>query len=426
MKENTMREKTMRKTKIWLTLLCAALLVGTTARIHAQAAAPTGQIHGHVQDPAGSPLKGGSVVLSTDSGKTAKYTFTTDDNGNYKGDGIAPGSYTLIYRNADTPPDKIVDEFHEVKIAAGADTLQDFDMSRAEYVAKMSPEQRKLMEAVKAKNAEVSKSNLVIKTMNADLLESRQDNAKGKNGNCLDAQNRPIYNKADAAACTAAGGKLNNPEEDYQKSADLMTKDLTGLPKDLESGEALLLVELGIAQKGLKKYDDAVTSLKKAIDLETASKSPRNDVLASAYDALGETLVMEGKIPEAQAAYDGAAQVAVKIAPPSPKNAAQYYTNEAIMMDRIGNIDAVVAAADKATAADPDKAVAYYLKGKALINKATVDAKGKIVAPPGCAEAYQKYLELAPDGPFANDAKSVLAEMGTTVTTNYKASKKKS
>ncbi|HZD50734.1 MAG TPA: carboxypeptidase regulatory-like domain-containing protein, partial [Silvibacterium sp.] len=381
----------MRKTRIWLAILFAALLLPATARMQAQEA--PGKIHGHVQDPLGVALKGGSVILSTDGGQTAKYTLTTDDNGNYTGDNVAPGTYTVVYRNADTPPGKFVDEFQNVKITSGTDLLLNFDMSRPEYLAKMTPEQKKQFDELKSKNAEVVKSNLVIKTMNADLLEARVDNAKGKSGNCIDAQNHSIYGKADAAACTAAGGKVNNPEEDYQQASTLMTKDLTGLPKELESGEPLLLVEQGVAYKGLKKFDDAVTSLKKAIDLETASKSPRYDVLASAYDALGETLVQQNKIPEAQAAYDSAAQAAVKIPQASPKSAAQYYTNEAIMMDRAGNIDATVAAADKAIAADPDKPLPYYLKGKALINKATVDPKTqKIVAPPGCAEAYQKYL----------------------------------
>jgi hypothetical protein len=100
-----------------------------------------------------------------------------------------------------------------------------------------------------------------------------------------------------------------------------------------------------------------------------------------------------------------------------------YYQNETIVLSRLGATDAIVAAADKAIAADPTKPIPYYLKGQALINKATVDKAGKIVAPPGCAEAYQKYLELAPDGQFANDAKAVLAEMGQTVKNSYKAKK---
>jgi tetratricopeptide (TPR) repeat protein len=377
MREHTMTTKTMRKTKIWLALLCTALLAPATARMHAQE--PTGKIHGHVQDPAGTPMKGGTVSLSTDGGKTAKYSFKTDDSGDYKGDGIAPGTYIVIYRNPDTPPDKVVDEFNDVKITAGADVTQDFDMSRAEYIAKMTPEQRKLMEEVKAKNAEVLKENSQIKNLNADLIKARQDN-KDKN-----------YTEADS----------------------LMTRD-TGAKPDA----AVLWVELGIAQKGEKKYTEAATSLQKAIDLDKASKKPNPDLQSAAGDSLGEALALAGKIPEAQAAYDAAAQA-------DPKSAGIRYGNEAIIMDRVGNIDATVAAADKAIAADPSKPIPYYLKGKALINKATVDPKtNKIVAPPGCAEAYQKYLELAPDGPFAADAKSVLTEMGTTVKSTYKAGKK--
>ena len=44
----------------------------------------------------------------------------------------------------------------------------------------------------------------------------------------------------------------------------------------------------------------------------------------------------------------------------------------------------------------------------------------KIVAPPGTAEAYNKYLELAPNGPMAPEAKSILAEIGEKVSTTYK------
>lgn len=81
--------------------------------------------------------------------------------------------------------------------------------------------------------------------------------------------------------------------------------------------------------------------------------------------------------------------------------------------------------ADKAIAAKPDNPIPYYLKGKALIQKASVDQKtGKIVAPPGCQEAYEKYLQLAPNGQFAADAKQVLSEMSGTQTSSYKASKK--
>lgn len=362
----------MRNTKFWLGFLFAALLLSASAYVQAQ---DTAKVHGHVQDPVGVPVPNATVQLSTD-GTTAKYTFTTDASGDYKGEGIAPGTYILTLYSAEH---KTIDQFRDVKLVSGNDTLQDFDMTRADYVSKLTPEMKKQLEEVKAKNAAVNKENSQIKNLNADLLKARQDN-KDKN---------------------------------YADAEELMTRDTQAKPD-----AAVLWVELGVAQKGLKKNDDAITSLKKAVELESASKKPNADILAAANDALGEVLAMEGKVPEAQAAYDAAVQA-------DPKGAGMHYTNEAIMMDRANQGDATVAAADKAVAADPTKAIAWYLKGKALINKATVDPKTqKIVAPPGTEEAYQKYLELDPSGPFAADAKAILAEMGTTVKSTYKAGKK--
>ena len=72
-----------------------------------------------------------------------------------------------------------------------------------------------------------------------------------------------------------------------------------------------------------------------------------------------------------------------------------FYTNETIVLSRAGQTDATIAAADKAIAADPTKAIAYYLKGQALISKATVDPRrrrsSRLREPP---RLYNKYLEL--------------------------------
>ena len=358
------------------TFLLAALLL---AVIPATAQEPTGKIHGHAQDPVGVVIGDGILTLSTDGGKTAKYTFHTDANGDYKGDNIAPGTYTLSLRKADTPPDKVVDQFPEVKIVAGQDTLQDFDLTRADYISKMTPEQKKAVEETRTKNASALKENSVIKNLNANLVKAREDN-KNKN---------------------------------YAEAESLMTQATQAKP---DAG--VLWLELGVAQSGLKKYDDAATSLKKAVDLDAASKKPNPEVEGAADNALGEVLATQNKLPDAQAAYDAGAKV-------NPASAGMYYQNETIVLARTGkDTDATVAAADKAIAADPTKPIPYYLKGQALINKATVDPKTqKIVAPPGCAEAYQKYLELAPDGQFAPDAKNILAEMGQTVKSSYKAKK---
>jgi hypothetical protein len=56
-----------------------------------------------------------------------------------------------------------------------------------------------------------------------------------------------------------------------------------------------------------------------------------------------------------------------------------------------------------------------------MAGKAQVDtASGKIVAAAGTVEAFQKYLELAPTGVYAQPAKDMIASLGSTVDTNYK------
>ena len=306
----------MRKTKLWMALALAAFVSALLTPAFAQE--QTGKIHGHIQDPAGVPVTDGIVTLSIDGGKTAKYTFNADASGDYKGDNIAPGTYTESLRRPDTPPDKVLDQFPEVKITAGADTAQDFDMTRQEYVSKLSAEQRKQLEDLKSKNAEAMKENSVIKNLNADLIKAREDN-KNKN---------------------------------FAEAEQLMLRDTQAKPD-----AAVLWLELGVAQAGQKKNSDAETSLKKAIDLDKASKKPNPEVEAGAQNSLGEVLANEGKVAEAQAAYDSAAQL-------NPTQKVMYYTNAAIIMDRAGQVDGTVAAADKAIAANLTEANSVLLEGK--------------------------------------------------------------
>jgi tetratricopeptide (TPR) repeat protein len=358
------------KLSFWLALVALVLIPAL-----ASAQDTTAKIHGHVQDPANAPIPNAQVILSTD-GKTPLFTFTTDANGDYKGEGIKPGTY---YVTLYSTPGKAVDRFDNVKFATGTDTAQDFDLSRPEYVSKLPPEQRKALEEAKKKNAEINKENQNVGKLNDLLKQARAANSAKK----------------------------------YDDAATAMQQATT-----LKPDAAVLWLELGIAQTGQKKYDDAAVSLKKALDLDTNSKKPNPDIEAAGNNALGEVYANTNKIPDATAAYDAAAKL-------QPANAGMFYTNETIVLSRTGQPDATVAAADKAIAADPTKAIPYYLKGQALISKATVDPKTqKIVAPPGTAEAYNKYLELAPNGPMAPEAKSILSEIGEKINSKYSAGKK--
>jgi tetratricopeptide (TPR) repeat protein len=357
------------KTTLWLALFALTLV---PALAHAQL---TGKVHGHVNDAAGTPLPNMQVVLSLD-GKTAKYTFTTDQNGDYTGDKVAPDTYVFTLFQG---PNKAVDRFENVAVKPGADTTQNFDLSRPDYLAKLTPEERKAIEETKAKNAEIIKQNQTVGKLNDMLKQARADDQNKK----------------------------------FDDAATLMQQAVQAKPD-----APVLWLELGVAETGEKKYDDAATSLKKALDLDQASKKPDPTIEAAANNSLAEDYANTNKVPDAVAAYEAAAKL-------QPQNAAMYYTNEAIVLNRLGKSDETAAAADKAIAADPSKPIPYYLKGQSLISKATVDpTTHKIVAPPGTQEAYQKYLDLAPNGPFAPEVKQILAEIGEKINNKYSAKQK--
>jgi hypothetical protein len=48
-----------------------------------------------------------------------------------------------------------------------------------------------------------------------------------------------------------------------------------------------------------------------------------------------------------------------------------------------------------------------------------------MTAPEGTAEAFNKYLELSPQGTYADAAKQMLASIGASVETSFGKSKKK-
>lgn len=397
----------MKRTfSLWLGLAAAGLLALALAPGHAQQppAASLGTIHGQVINPTGQPQGGGTVSLSTDGGVTLKFTFPVDASGNYSGQ--APqGTYMVVYRASDTPVGQMVDSMRGIKLVAGQDIVQNIDMSRQEYIDKMTPEQKKQLEDLKKANSEALKANVLINQLNADLKVVNQDKKDIDSAMVTAAQTLGAGASKTDIATKAAEIKTAK----YTDIVSLATKD-TGLKPD----EALLWNQLGYGQAGLRQYDDAIVSYKKAVDLETESKKPRMPVIGQAQSGLGEIYARTGKVPEANAAFDAAAKA-------DPANAQLYLKNQAIIFFQEGNSSAQAAAADEAIKAnpnpnDPNLAVLYYIKGQGLVINATQDPKTKLyILPPGCAEAYQKYLQLAPHGQFAPDAMGILQQAGIKV-----------
>jgi tetratricopeptide (TPR) repeat protein len=364
--------------------LSAPLLFGQAA----------GTVKGVCKDAQGNPIPDAIVVYANqDTGQ--KYTLKTNKKGEYFSLGIGTGHYNVsLYKNADDlKANKELFHFGKVPVGLDENTL-DFDLKKqAEDSAKgqgLTPEQIKQMQ----ENQEKQKKEVnTIKALNEKIVAA---NTSMKAGD---------YDSAIATLTEAT---------QMDSTRDVIWAQLA----DAYRGSALKQTDR--AEK-TKRLDEAVTDYQKALDLkqkamETKKTPEDSKQLAAYYNNLGEAAGKAGKVDDAVKAYTQAAQV-------NPEGAAGYYYNVGAVYTNAGKVDDAIAAFDKCIAADPTRADAYYQKGVNMIGKATLQGD-KMVAPAGTAEAFQKYLELQPTGPYADVAKQMLSSIGASVETGFGTKKK--
>jgi len=177
-------------------------------------------------------------------------------------------------------------------------------------------------------------------------------------------------------------------------AAEAALKQLLSSEARWEYAEAL-----GAAQMNQGHDADALASYQHAIDLAGKNASPA--AVAQMYTSMGNANLKLKKNDAAIAAYNKAATLA-------PNPAVPYFNLCAVMFNTGQPAAKIAAACDKAIAADPKKADAYFVKGSALFGEGTMDKSNKMVVPPGAVEALKQYLALAPDGPHAQDVKQML------------------
>jgi len=184
-------------------------------------------------------------------------------------------------------------------------------------------------------------------------------------------------------------GVIRNGLVSRQKAVDMLVQD-----KDLP----VILSNLGLAYGGVGQYEVAINTLEQAAMLKPA---------VGTYMELGTDLAQVGKMPEATAACDKILTVDL-----TAKNMqAGCYKNVAIVLTNKGKLFDAVAPLQKATLLNPQDALAWKLLGDSLSSTITSQSQdGKIVyvIPPGTLEAYQRCLQLDPNGPYAEQVKSAL------------------
>jgi len=353
----------------------------------------SGTVKGVCKDLEGKPIAGGVVVYeNVDNGQ--KYTIKTNNKGEYFSLGLSPGKYKVtLYK---TPDDQKAgkETFHVggFQVQLDENTL-DFDLKKEqENAAKgqgLTPEQMKQRQEAEAKQ---QKEVNTVKSLNEKLNAAKT--------------------AADAGDYDTAIADLNDANQ-MDPSRDLIWFKLgdyyrISAPKQTDPAEKQ------------KRLDSAVAAYQKAVDLKKAVTNDKDPNaaknLAAYYNNLADAYYKAKKIDDAVKTYELAAQT-------DPSSVAQSYFNIGAVLTNSGRPDEANAAFDKCIAADPTRAEAYYQKGLNLLGKATLQGD-KTIAPPGTAEAFQKYLELAPTGPNAQSAKDLLASLGASVETSYGTKKK--
>ena len=348
----------------------------------------SGTVKGVCKDAQGNPIVDGIVVYANqDNGQ--KYTLKTNKKGEYFSLGVGAGSYNVtLYKNADDQKaNKEIFHFNKFQVTLDENTL-DFDMKKqSEEAAKgqgLTPEQIKAQQEAQEKQ---KKEVNTVKSLNEKL----------------------------------AAAKVATDSGDYETAiADLTAANQIDASRDLiwfKLGDAYRLSaakQTDPAEKQ-KRLDSAVEAYKKALQLKQASTNEKDPnatkTLAAYYNNLAEAYSKAGKIDDSIKTYQQAAQA-------DPTAAGQYYFNMGAVLTNAGQADKAIEAFDKCIAADPTKADAYYQKGVNLIGKATLQGD-KTIAPPGTAEAFNKYLELQPTGQYADVAKQMLATIGAKVEVDY-------
>jgi tetratricopeptide (TPR) repeat protein len=403
-------------------VLILALLTGL-------AAAQNTSVKGKVTDREGKPIDGAKVTFKNlDDG--SKYDIKTNKKGEYFSLGVKPGSYDVILSQNGTA----VFSLHKVPVGLDGDRNNfDIDLAKEQGAAKPAASQdanavstddaaqqapaaaqqpaQGVGTTAQDPNAPVVLTEEQQKKLTPEQKKEYEEYQKGVQENMRRKGLNSILKQAQTAAAA----------NDYEQAVTLV-KGITQQAPDIalpwavlgqyQSDSARKMTDRG---QRSARFGEAATSFDKALQLAAATPDQKQDV-TSWRVGYGAALDGAGRYDEAVKAFSTAAQDSAS----NPKAAALAHYNTGLVLTKTGKVEDAATEFDKASQLDPTLAEAYYQKGTALIAKATADKAGKIIAPPGTAEAFQKYLELAPNGKNAEAATAQLEFLGQKVQKSFK------
>ena len=368
-----------------------ALLTAAALALAIPGMAQVGSIQGKVTN--GSEPVNGALVKLERQGVKGNYQVKTKKKGTYFHAGLPIGNYKVTLE----VDGEVVDSVMGYRISMAESKPLNFDLSeiktRQETQAKTGP----------SKDALAGMTPAQKKKYEEDLKKRQQQLTKNKELN-------EAFNLGMEAKRT----------KDYATAVTHLAKAST-----LDAEQDVVWANLAEAQgalAGTKRGDEAKQLYTAAIDSYTKATTiqPMN---AAYFNNMGLTYVKAGMVEEGKATLAKAAEM-------DPVNGAKYYFNLGAVLVNSGNVDGAVDAFRGATEKDPSYADAYYQLGTSLVGKAQTKDDGSIEPVPGTVEAFEKYLELKPEGPLAAGATMMIQSLTGSVETSYsdpdKKKKKKS
>ncbi len=349
------------------------------------AMAQTSQIEGVVKGADGQPVQNALIKIERKDIK-GSYKVKTRKKGDYLHAGLPLGTYD-IFLEVDG---KDVDNVKNVRTRLGDPSVINFDL-------KAQAQKQQAM-------SKAAETGTLTKEQERDMSpEQKAAIEKAMKDRTAAMQKNKALNDA------FVGGMEAMKVKQWPAAIENFTKASEMDPKQhvIWGNLAEVHSEMGKTQTGPEQVatlDKSVENYKKAIELLPADAGYRNN-LALVYARKKDFAAMETELNEA-----------VKL---DPTNAGRYYFNMGAVLTNAGQADAACMAFKNATEKDEKYADAYYQYGICLTGKATAKPDGSLVFPEGTGPAFQKYLELKPDGPFAESSKGMLAAMGTKIDTTY-------
>lgn len=347
-------------------------------------------IEGIVKGPDGKPVQGAEVHITRTDIK-GNYKTKTDKKGHYLYMGLPMGMYDVeILMDG-----KVVDKQGKVRTTPGDPIPVNFDLhatqqeaAQKQQMMQKAAETGQLTDDMKRgmSKEEIAKMEKSIKDQSEKLKKNKELNDAFNEG--MTALNAKQYDQAIAG---------------FEKASAIDPNQLAVWTN---------LADAYVKNAATKTGPEHDTNLQKGLDTYAKAVAMKPDD-AGLHNNYALALAQAKKFDETQAELKKAADL-------DPPNGGKYYYNLGALLVNSGQTGPAAEAFKKAIELTPTYADAYYQYGVSLIGQAKIDsATGKVTPVPGTVEAFQKYLELAPTGQWAQPSKDMLASLGSSIETKF-------